>query len=116
MDPSGWTLDPGEDTVHVTAAVPMHEYTVSFLAYIIWDPVEMYNHLTNDWGDKEHEIPFDIYHPATRKFVFDTFEQWLKDSPQVDVVRFTTFFYQSRSCSMPSVAKRWSTGSVAPAP
>ena len=23
----------------------------------------MYNHLTNDWGDKEHEIPFDIYHP-----------------------------------------------------
>ena len=72
----------------------MHEYTVSFLAYIIWDPVEMYNHLTNDWGDKEHEIPFDIYHPATRKFVFDTFEQWLKDSPQVDVVRFTTFFYQ----------------------
>ena len=94
VDPSGWTLDPGEDTVHVTAAVPMHEYTVSFLAYIIWDPVEMYNHLTNDWGDKEHEIPFDIYHPATRKFVFDTFEQWLKDSPQVDVVRFTTFFYQ----------------------
>ena len=74
VDPSGWTLDPGEDTVHVTAAVPMHEYTVSFLAYIIWDPVEMYNHLTNDWGDKEHEIPFDIYHPATRKFVFDTFE------------------------------------------
>ena len=54
----------------------------------------MYNHLTNDWGDKEHEIPFDIYHPATRKFVFDTFEQWLKDSPQTDVVRFTTFFYQ----------------------
>ena len=94
VDPSGWTLDPGEDTVHVTAAVPMHEYTVSFLAYIIWDPVEMYNHLTNDWGDKEHEIPFDIYHPATRKFVFDTFEQWLKDSPQTDVVRFTTFFYQ----------------------
>ena len=72
----------------------MHEYTVSFLAYIIWDPVEMYNHLTNGWGDKEHEIPFDIYHPATRKFVFDTFEQWLKDNPQVDVVRFTTFFYQ----------------------
>ena len=56
VDPSGWTLDPGEDTVHVTAAVPMHEYTVSFLAYIIWDPVEMYNHLTNDWGDKQHEI------------------------------------------------------------
>ena len=94
VPPEQWTLDAGEDTVHVTAAVPMHEYTVSFLAYIIWDPVEMYNHLTNDWGDKEHEIPFDIYHPATRKFVFDTFARWLKDSPQTDVVRFTTFFYQ----------------------
>ena len=67
-------------------------------------------------GETRNRDPFDIYHPATRKFVFDTFEQWLKDSPQVDVVRFTTFFYQSRSCSMPSVAKRWSTGSVAPAP
>ena len=94
VDASLWTLDEDTDTVHVSGAELMHEYTVSFLAYIIWDPVEMYNHLTNGWGDKEHEIPFDIYHPATRKFVFDTFEQWLKDNPQVDVVRFTTFFYQ----------------------
>ena len=94
VDASLWTLGEDTDTVHVSGATPMHEYTVSFLAYIIWDPVEMYNHLTNGWGDKEHEIPFDIYHPATRKFVFDTFEQWLKDNPQVDVVRFTTFFYQ----------------------
>ena len=94
VDASLWTLDEDTDTVHVSGAELMHEYTVSFLAYIIWDPVEMYNHLTNGWGDKEHEIPFDIYHPATRKFVFDTFERWLKDNPQVDVVRFTTFFYQ----------------------
>lgn len=94
VDSANWTLDADEDTVHVSGVAAWHEYTVSFLAYIIWDPVEMYNHLTNDWGDKEHEIPFDIYHPATRKFVFDTFEQWLKDSPQTDVVRFTTFFYQ----------------------
>lgn len=89
-----WDLDPREPLVHVRGTVPMHEYTCSFLACIIWDPVEMYNHLTNNWGDKEHEIPFDIYHPATRKFVMDTFRQWLKDNPQVDVVRFTTFFYQ----------------------
>lgn len=94
VDPSDWSLDADSDVVHVGGATPMHEYTVSFLAYIIWDPVEMYNHLTNDWGDKEHEIPFDIYHEKTRKFVFDTFEQWLKDNPATDVVRFTTFFYQ----------------------
>lgn len=89
-----WNVDSAAHTVTVANTIPMHEYTVSFLAYIIWDPVEMYNHLTNDWGDKEHEIPFDIYHPATRKFVFDTFTQWLDDNPDTDVVRFTTFFYQ----------------------
>ncbi|WP_368087468.1 1,3-beta-galactosyl-N-acetylhexosamine phosphorylase N-terminal domain-containing protein, partial [Bifidobacterium bifidum] len=58
VDASLWTLDEDTDTVHVSGAELMHEYTVSFLAYIIWDPVEMYNHLTNGWGDKEHEIPF----------------------------------------------------------
>lgn len=89
-----WELDPAADVVHVTGTTPMHEYTASFLAYIIWDPVEMYNHLTNDWGDKEHEIPFDIYHDATHDFVMDTFGKWLEANPQVDVVRFTTFFYQ----------------------
>ena len=43
--------------MHVSGVAAWHEYTVSFLAYIIWDPVEMYNHLTNDWGDKEHGHP-----------------------------------------------------------
>lgn len=94
VDIKDWTLKRESNVAVVLHAEPMHEYTVSFLAYIIWDPVEMYNHLTNDWGDKEHEIPFDIYHKATREFVFDTFEKWLKDNPQTDVVRFTTFFYQ----------------------
>ena len=92
--PERWRVDTATHTVTVDGVEPMHEYTVSFLAYIIWDPVEMYNHLTNDWGDKEHEIPFDIYHPATREFVMDTFGKWLADNPQTDVVRFTTFFYQ----------------------
>lgn len=94
VDSARWDFDGEHDVVTIRGAEPMHEYTVSFLAYIIWDPVEMYNHLTNDWGDKEHEIPFDIYHPATRDFVFRTFERWLKDNPRADVVRFTTFFYQ----------------------
>lgn len=93
--PTGrWDYDAERDVVRIEGAEAMHEYTVAFLAYIIWDPVEMYNHLTNDWGDKEHEIPFDIYHEETRDFVFRTFERWLADNPQTDVVRFTTFFYQ----------------------
>lgn len=94
VDPAKWQVDFTLQVVKISDAIPMHEYTVTFLAYIIWDPVEMYNHLTNDWGDKEHEIPFDIRNPETQKFVMATFRQWLKDNPQTDVVRFTTFFYQ----------------------
>ena len=94
VDPANWEADFTLQVVKISEAIPMHEYTVTFLAYIIWDPVQMYNHLTNDWGDKEHEIPFDIRNPETQKFVMDTFRQWLKDNPQTDVVRFTTFFYQ----------------------
>ena len=41
--------DYREETGKFTlAAVPFHEYTVSFLAYIMWDPVHMYNAVTND--------------------------------------------------------------------
>lgn len=94
VDPGNWDVDFTLQVVKISDAQPMHEYTVTFLAYIIWDPVEMYNHLTNDWGDKEHEIPFDIRNPETHQFVMDTFRKWLKDNPQTDVVRFTTFFYQ----------------------
>ena len=89
-----WELDPDADVVHIHGASPMHEYTVNFLAYVIWDPVEMYNHLTNDWGDKEHEIAFDVRNPEVRDFVYETMRTWLGDNPHVDVVRFTTFFYQ----------------------
>lgn len=94
VDGSLWDLDAKQDIVHVRKVVPMHEYTVTFLALIIWDPVEMYNHLTNNWGDREHEIPLDIRDSDTRRFVFDTFRKWLVDNPDTDVVRFTTFFYQ----------------------
>lgn len=92
QDGSGHSED--RVTVVVEAPAPFHEYTASFLAYIVWDPVEMYNHLTNDWGDKEHEIPYDIRHPETWEYVRTSFRQWLADHPDTDVVRFTTFFYQ----------------------
>ncbi|HCR83078.1 MAG TPA: 1,3-beta-galactosyl-N-acetylhexosamine phosphorylase, partial [Lachnospiraceae bacterium] len=89
-----WSLDQEENCVTISDAALFHEYTVSFLAYIIWDPVEMYNHLTNDWGDKEHEIPFDALQPHSHEFILKTMKEWLQDNPEIDVVRFTTFFYQ----------------------
>lgn len=94
VDPGNWRYEPTSGQVVIGPAEAFHEYTVSFLAYIIWDPVQMYNHLTNGWGDKEHEIPYDIVHPEVWDYVRGTFERWLKDNPEVDVVRFTTFFYQ----------------------
>lgn len=87
-----WSVDG--DAVLVPATVAWHEYTVSFLAYVQWDPVEMYNHLTNDWGDRERDIPLDIVHPECRAFTIEAYTAWLADHPEVDVVRFTTFFYQ----------------------
>ena len=74
-------------------AEPFHEYTVSFLVYAIWDPTQMYNHITNNWGDKPHEIPFDVRQDASGAFAREYLVQWLKDNPDTDVVRFTTFFY-----------------------
>ena len=38
-------------------ASPFHEYTVSFLAYAVWDPTQMYNHITNNWGINPMRFP-----------------------------------------------------------
>lgn len=88
-----WELDMEHHKVHVKNIVPFHEYTVSFLVYAIWDPTQMYNHITNDWGDKPHEIPFDVRQSASGQFAKEYLIQWLRENPDTDVVRFTTFFY-----------------------
>jgi len=87
-----WALDMRRHLVTIKAE-PFHEYTVSFLVYAIWDPTQMYNHITNDWGDRPHEIPFDVRQDCSWRFAKEYLVQWLKDNPSTDVVRFTTFFY-----------------------
>lgn len=95
VDVNLWKLDSEKHEVVVYDAKPFHEYTVSFLAYILWDPTQMYNHITNDWGDKEHEIPFDVRKPHSQNYVIEYLKNWLKneENKRCDVVRFTTFFY-----------------------
>lgn len=88
-----WSVDQEKNVVIIENAKKFHEYTVSFLVYMIWDPTQMYNHITNDWGDKPHDIPFDVRQSASGIFAKDYLVQWLKENPNVDVVRFTTFFY-----------------------
>ncbi len=60
-------------------AVPFHEYTVSFLAYIIWDPVHMYNAVTNEWKDFEHQITFDVRQPKTTNIHWSVFANTVKN-------------------------------------
>lgn len=81
-----------EVTIHNT--IPYHAYTVSFLAFVIWDPVHMYNSLTNDWKDEEHQMTFDVRQPKTQKYVLEKFRRFCQERDDVDVVRFTTFFHQ----------------------
>lgn len=90
---SCWEVDQDKDLVTIKDAVPFHEYTVSFFVYAIWDPTQMYNHITNNWGDKPHDIPFDVRQANSGTFAKDYLKQWLIDNPDTDVVRFTTFFY-----------------------
>lgn len=93
VNPKYWHVDEEEDKVVIENTIPFHEYTVSFLVYAIWDPTQMYNHITNNWGDKEHEIPFDVRKPKSSKYITDYIEKWLEENKDTDVVRFTTFFY-----------------------
>ena len=84
-----------EETHHVTIknATPFNEYTVSFLAYMIWDPTQMYNHITNSWKDVPHDIPFDVRRPHSKQYMLDFLSKWLEENPDTDVIRFTTFYY-----------------------
>ena len=87
--------DYSEETGDVTIrAQAYHEYTVSFLAYIMWDPVHMYNAVTNDWKDVEHQITFDVRQPKTHEFTMKRLRRFIEEHPYVDVIRFTTFFHQ----------------------
>lgn len=90
---SCWEVDQEKNLVTIKDAAPFHEYTVSFFVYAIWDPTQMYNHITNNWGDKPHDIPFDVRQANSGTFAKDYLKQWLIDNPDTDVVRFTTFFY-----------------------
>ena len=89
-----WEYEEEKGCVVIHDAIPFHEYTVSFLAYIIWDPVHMYNAVVNDWKDVEPQIPFDVRQPKTRAHSLERLRRFLDTHQYVDVVRFTTFFHQ----------------------
>ena len=92
VDQWDYSEETGNVTIH--GAKLFHDYTVSFLAYIMWDPVHMYNAVTNDWKDVEHQITFDVRQPKTHKYSMERLRKFISDNPHVDVIRYTTFFHQ----------------------
>jgi hypothetical protein len=80
-------------TVTIAGAVPGHKYTVNFLSFRLWEEISMYNHITNNWGDREHLAAVDPMQPDVQQVLLAFLDQWLRDHPDTSVVRFTSMFY-----------------------
>lgn len=94
LDPRCWDYDEESGCVVIPNPESYHQYTVAFLAYIIWDPVHMYNAVTNNWQNFEHQLTFDVRQPKTHAFTMERLRKFIQEHPYVNVIRFTTFFHQ----------------------
>ena len=94
LAPERWRYDAGSGCVIIDEPEAFHDYSVSFLAYLIWDPVHMYNAVTNGWTNFEHQITFDVRQPKTHRFTMERLRRFIAEHPYVDVIRYTTFFHQ----------------------
>ena len=88
-----WTFDTAAGRVTVYHVQKYHKYTVNFLAYRIWEGISMYNHITNDWGDREHQMPIDPIYPEAQEVILNYLKKWLDERPKTKIVRFTSLFY-----------------------
>ncbi|MBR5986367.1 MAG: 1,3-beta-galactosyl-N-acetylhexosamine phosphorylase [Clostridia bacterium] len=81
-----------EGTVTLKNCVPFHRYSVSFLAWRVWEEINMYNHTTNHWTS-EHLRQLDPRHPAAWEYLQQWLKDWCEANPRTDVVRLTSLFY-----------------------
>lgn len=88
-----WSADEKSGCVTVKDAQPYHEYTVNFMAKVVWHPVQIYNYLTNHWTCEKQKM-YDPAFPHTAKYIERHMEEWCVQHPETNVVRFTTFLYQ----------------------
>ena len=88
-----WSWDEKTGYVFIKNAQPMHEYTVNFMAKVLWHPTQIYNYLTNNWTCEKQKM-YDAAFPATAEYIKRHMEEWCCAHPETDVVRFTTFLYQ----------------------
>ena len=90
VPPEAWRWEDGR--VIVSGCVPYHRYTVSFLAWRIWEEINMYNHTTNHW-QSEHLRQLDPRHPLAWEYLKGWLNHWCESNPDTNVVRLTSLFY-----------------------
>ncbi len=89
---ANWKYKKNSESVEITGITPWHKYTVSFMAFRIWEEISMYNHVTNHW-DKEHLMQIDPIYTETQEYLLNWMENWCRNHKETAVVRFTSMFY-----------------------
>ncbi|MDR1530597.1 MAG: 1,3-beta-galactosyl-N-acetylhexosamine phosphorylase [Clostridiales bacterium] len=89
---AAWSYDARTGEAVIPSPVPWHEYTVSFLAWRVWEEISMYNHITNHW-DQEPLMQLDPIYPETREYLKQWLDEWCAARPATTVARFTSLFY-----------------------
>ena len=90
LSPEEWEYADG--CVTLNRCVPYHRYSVSFLAWRIWEEINMYNHTTNHWTS-EHLRQLDPRHPLAWEYLQSWLDRWCRENPQTNVIRLTSLFY-----------------------
>lgn len=72
---------------------PYHQYSVDFMARVLWHSTQIYNYITNNWTCEKEQV-YDPSYPNTREYIKKYLRDWCEANPDINVVRFTTFLYQ----------------------
>lgn len=89
---SDWKYDSLSQSVLVSNPHAFHEYSVDFMAYRIWEEINMYNHVTNDWNN-EPLRQLDPRYPEVREYLLQWLDAWCNSHRETSIVRFTSLFY-----------------------
>ncbi|MBJ2354819.1 1,3-beta-galactosyl-N-acetylhexosamine phosphorylase [Sphaerochaeta sp. S2] len=89
---SSWQYNATTKSVTIEGCIPFHQYSVNFLAFRIWEEINMYNHVTNNWKS-EPLRQLDPRYPEVQNYLSSYLVRWCEEHPETDVVRFTSLFY-----------------------
>ena len=118
LSDNSWSYKDGVVTISGTHL--WHTYTVSFLAFRIWEEISMYNHTTNNW-DSEHLMQLDPVYPQAQEYLLGWMDKWCTEHPDTAVVRFTSLFYNftwiwGRHAGLRNVFTDWGSYAFAVSP